>query len=245
MRAAVQNDRVTRVQRLAAIAVAVVLTAASVASCGGDDSDDPDAGSSQPSGSEATTEESGGSAEPEPYLPVPDGVSLTAPGSELRVDEAAVVAWEPRQQLVGVLDLTVTRLERTSFAESFQGWQLDAATRRHSPFFVRATLTNTGETDLGGRAVPLYALAANNTLVEASSFKTNFEPCPGNGVFPEKFGPGATKDVCLVYLVPHRGELTAVSFRPDQDFDPITWTGPIQKVEQEKPKKADRKQKRA
>ena len=35
------------------------------------------------------------------------------------------------------------------------------------------------------------------------------------------------RDVCLVYLAPERGKLTAVSFRPTQEFDPITWTGKV------------------
>jgi hypothetical protein len=28
--------------------------------------------------------------------------------------------------------------------------------------------------------------------------------------------------------VPRQGQLTAVSFRPTQEFDPITWTGELQ-----------------
>ena len=77
--------------------------------------------------------------------------------------------------------------------------------------------------------MPLYAVDPTDTLIQASTFQARFEPCPGNGVFPETFGPGDAKEICLVYLVPDGGELTAVSFRPNQDFDPITWTGPIKK----------------
>jgi hypothetical protein len=33
--------------------------------------------------------------------------------------------------------------------------------------------------------------------------------------------------VCLVYFVPDHGRLVAVSFRPSQDFQAITWTGRI------------------
>ena len=33
------------------------------------------------------------------------------------------------------------------------------------------------------------------------------------------------------------GDLTAVSFRPTQDFDPITWTGELKKPKKPKPDK--------
>ena len=31
----------------------------------------------------------------------------------------------------------------------------------------------------------------------------------------------------MVYLAPDKGKLTAVSFRPSQEFDPIIWTGEL------------------
>ena len=40
---------------------------------------------------------------------------------------------------------------------------------------------------------------------------------------------GATAKVCLVYLAPDKGDLTAVSFRPTQEDAPITWTGELKK----------------
>jgi hypothetical protein len=43
--------------------------------------------------------------------------------------------------------------------------------------------------------------------------------------------------VCLVFLSPNKGDLVAVSFRPTQDFDPITWTGELEKPKPPKPDK--------
>lgn len=214
--------------RLAAV-TAVLLVGGLVSACGADSqepapepSQDPES-STEPSDPSMATDDAA-------HLPVPEDVELTPQGTELSLRQPAVVAWEPRQEVVGVLELTVTRLEQTSFAESFQGWQLDQATRRSTPYFVHATAANVGETDVGGRDVPLYAVAADETLVQASSFQTTFDPCPGNGVFPKRFSPGDSTDLCLVYLVPDGGELTAVSFRPVEDFAPITWTGEVKKV---------------
>ena len=118
-----------------------------------------------------------------------DGVELTAQGSELAVGDSAVVAFEPRQDEVAVLDITVTRLEKTSFEESFSGWQLDAATRKSNPYFVHATVKNVGGTDLGGRPVPLYIVDGRNTLIEASGFASTFKPCPSKAL-PKKFENG-------------------------------------------------------
>ncbi len=210
-----------------------VLTVGLLAGCAGNSESSED----EPSESAASSPSASSTspvADEASYLPAPEGVELTAQGSDLAVGDSAVVAWEPRQELVGVLDITVSRLERTSFDESFEGWQLDAQTRTTTPYFVRVGIENTGDSDVGGRDVPLYAVDPTDTLIQASTFQARFDPCPGNGVFPETFGPGDAKDICLVYLVPDGGELTAVSFRPNQDFDPITWTGPIKKPKADK-----------
>lgn len=215
--------RTSRSSLAGLLAAALLLTACS------DDSGEPDADGSATS----TSSPGSASASATPYLPVPEGVELTPQGTELEVGEEAVVAYEPRQDKVGVLGIRVDRLEQTTFKESFKGWQLDKATRKTSPYFVRATITNEGETSLGGRPVPLYIVDGRNTLIEASSFASRFKPCPSVPL-PKKFGPGKKAEVCLVYLAPDKGELTAVSFRPTQDFNPITWTGELRKVKKAK-----------
>ncbi|MCW2794091.1 MAG: hypothetical protein JWO76_3189 [Nocardioides sp.] len=214
---------------LLGVAVAGVLA---VSGCSGS-VDDPAAG---PSGSPSS---GSASASASPYLPVPDGVELTAQGSELGVGDDAVVAYEPRQKLVGVLDITVTRLEKTTFKKSFDGWQLDDATRKTNPYFVHATIKNVGNTDLGGRGVPLYIVDGANTLIESSRFASTFEPCPSQA-FPKKFKGGDKTKVCLVYLSPDHGDLTAVSFRPSQEFDPITWTGELETPKADGSKKGEK-----
>jgi hypothetical protein len=219
---------------MAGVCLAAVLA---LSGCSGG-SDDPEAtaSSSTPSPSGSTS----APATEKPYLPVPAGVELTEQGSELEVGDHAVVAYEPRQKQVGVLDIQVTRLERTTFKESFSGWKLDEATKKTSPYFVRATVKNVGASDLGGRPVPLYIVDGNNTLVESSTFASTFKPCPSKP-FPDVFKAGDKTDVCLVFLSPDKGDLTAVSFRPTQEFDPITWTGELKSPKSEKPRKHRKK----
>ena len=47
---------------------------------------------------------------------------------------------------------------------------------------------------------------------------------------------GEKTTVCQAYLVPKRGDLKAVSFRPTEDFNPITWVGKV--TEPKKPRSA-------
>ena len=210
------NDRMRLTTRLAGVPVALCLAASLVLSaCSGDDGGTP----------QSSGDDSSPSATETPYLDVPEGVELTAQGSELEVGEAATVAYEPRQNAVGALEIKVTSTEKAAFS-MFEGWELTKETRTTSPYFVRATVENVGDTDLGGRPVPLYIVDGENRLIEFSVFNGTFKPCDGS-TFPEKFKNGDRVKACMVYLAPDKGDLTAVSFRPDQEFDPITWTGEL------------------
>lgn len=224
-----QNDRMRLPARLAAVPTALGLALSLVlTACSGDDG-----------GSGASGDGDSPSAAAAPYLDVPEGVELTAQGSQLELGETATVAYEPRQNAVGALDITVTSTEKASFS-MFEGWELTKETRKTSPYFVRATVENVGDTDLGGRPVPLYIVDGENRLIEASVFTGTFRPCEGS-MFPKKFKNGDRVKACLVYLAPDKGELTAVSFRPDQEFDPITWTGDLTRAGADEKKAGDKK----
>ena len=220
---------------LVGLALASVLV---LSACSGGD-DDPKA--DETSGGTSTT------ASDEPYLPVPDGVELTEQGSELELGDTATVAYEPRQDEVAALEITVTRIDKASF-KLFVGWKLSPETKKTTPYFVHAKVKNVGDTDLGGRPVPVYGVDGTNKLIEASTFASTFKPCPSDPL-PKKFRTGDSVKTCLVYLAPDRGELTAASFRPVEEFDPITWTGKITRPEaldkgkddKEKGKKGDGK----
>jgi len=221
-------------RRLVAIGAASVLSLGVLTGCGGDDKES-DKGDPEPSSGSAST------AVEKPYLPVPSGVELTEPGTEVSVGESAVIAWQPRQDLVGVLDVTVTKLEQTTFAQSFEGWDVKAEQKKKvTPYFVRATVTNRGETNLSKRLVPLYALDSNDTLIEPTKFTDEFKPCSG-GTLPQGFAPGKTAKVCMVYLVGPGQTLAGVTFRPTDDFDAITWTGQVEKLKPGKGKKKKNK----
>ncbi len=216
-------------RRAAAVLAVLALTASGCTGDAGDTALSGAGGSGSSEQSAAASASPGGdgspspSESPKPYLDVPKNVALTEPGTALKVGERGTVAWRLDKKKIGALSVTVTKIEKVTL-EEFVGWRLDQASRNSTPYFVRAKLRNVGRSDLAGRSVPLYAVDKTNTLIQASSFQSSFRPCPSTPL-PKKFVRDKSAQVCLVYLVPKKGTLTAISFRPSNDFNPVTWSG--------------------
>jgi hypothetical protein len=154
-----------------------------------------------------------------------DGVTLTPEGSRLKVGDTARVSWQPTQKKTGVIAVTVTGLLRMPIS-AFSAWRLNGEVRHSTPYFVHATVRNLGRSDLSHVAVPLYLLDHRQTLLQSSTFQARFTPCPSRPL-PANFKRGHQTSVCLVYFAPHHGKLVAISFRPSEDFDAITWQGDV------------------
>jgi hypothetical protein len=214
------NVRVTRRAAGPAVTAGLATVLALVlAGCGGG------SGSSAPSagGSGSGTSSSGGPSGG-PSVSVVDGVTLTRQGTRLHVGQTARVSWQPGKKSAAVAAISVTHVQKMSIS-AFSDWRLDKATQRSTPYFVNATVRNLGKGDLAGMPVPLFLLDQHDTLLQASSFQAEFARCPSRPL-PPKFTRGKKASVCLVYFAPDHGKLAAVSFRPAQDFDAITWSGP-------------------
>lgn len=215
--------------RLLGPLVAALVPALLLSACS--DGEEPEAA---PSGAASESTSQTPEPLPTPDLEVPAGVELSTQGSALELGDTATVAYEVDQSTVGVLDITVTDMRRTTFKESFQGWKLDKQLQKANPYFVEAVFKNRGETDLGGERPPLYIVDGTDTLVESSTFVTEFTACPSTD-FPKTFEPGDRVKRCLVFLAPDAGELVAVSFRPAQEFNPITWSGDVLRLGAKRP----------
>jgi hypothetical protein len=221
----VHNGGVSRRTALTALAA---ISALVLAGCGGrSGSSTPsaggtDSGSSSGSSSLAASSSPGSTSSPT----VVEGVKLTAQGSRLTLGKTARVSWKPDQKTVGVMAMKVTKLQRMPIG-AFSEWRLNPATRKSTPYFVHATVRNLGRSNLSGKAVPLYLLDQRNTLLQQSTFQAEFPPCPSRPL-PAKFTHHKKASVCLVYFAPDHGKLVAISFRPSQDFDAITWRGEVQ-----------------
>lgn len=212
---------------LLAAGLGLVLAGAGLAGCsgGGAPTDEPSSSSSPSEGESAVPGPGEDGSGATAYLDVPDDVELTGQGAVLDLGETAAVAWEPRADLVGALEVTVTEVVEAPLSV-FRGWRLDDSARDAAAYFVTAEFRNVGDTDLSGVGVPLYALDGSMVLVQPSSFEGRFRPCP-SGAFPAGFTPGAQAQVCQVYLLADDGDLSGVAFRPTEAFVPITWTGEV------------------
>ena len=226
--------------RAGAAVTGSILALGLLAGCGGSDDsggerDDATADASSAATSEATEDLSD-------YLPVPSGVTLTEPGTTLGYGEPATIAWRPRQDTVVALDLTVQRIDVTSFEESFEGWVVTKQMKGQVPYFVRVEATNVGATGVGDLLVPVYALSSATSMYEPLDFREEvFEPCPG-GTLPERLRPGKSAELCFVYLLPEAQDLTGAAFDPVGDLEPITWSGEITPIDDGKKRdKQDRK----
>jgi hypothetical protein len=195
-----------------------------LAGCSNTSSSSPPSGSGS-SGPSSPNQSQSQSTTPNSALPLPQGITVTTPGTSLRLGQAATVAWQPDQSTVGVISLTVTGQQRVPI-RAFRDFRLDGATRRSTPYFVKVKVKNLGTSNLSHVPVPLYLLDDQHTLLQASTFQAQFPACPSRPL-PSGFRHGSHTAVCLVYFVPKHGKLVAMSFRPSQDYNAITWHGPV------------------
>ena len=218
-----QNVPVLRVLRRPVLPLAAVTTAAALALAGCSSE-----GATKDAGSSSSSDAASSSASPSPSstVPVPDGTDLTEQGSKLSFGDTGTVIFEPSEGRGTVLQLTVKSVKQGSL-DDFKGFILDDSYKQKaSYYYATVAVKNVGEGDVGGVGVPLWGVNSANTLLPAVNFTTGFKPCSSKPL-PKSFPKGATLSTCLVYLSPDKGKLEAVSYRPSQEFNPITWTGDI------------------
>ena len=208
-------------------AVAVTLAGLTLAGCSG-------------GGDAATSPSPSASPSPSTTVSIPAGQSLTDQGSGLKFGDTATVVFEPTKNAGSVLQLTVDGA-RPGPLSDFKGFILDDPYKKNAHYYyVDVKVKNVGKGDVGGVPVPLWGVNGDNTLLPAVNFTTTFKPCPSKPL-PKTFGPGDTLDTCLVYLSPDKGTLDSVSYRPSQEFNPITWTGALSSPSASPTKKAKKK----
>ena len=136
------NVRVTPTRRTSTALLAVLLPGLLLSGCGESD-DKPKA--------EPTVDLPTGNVE------VPEGVTLTKPGTELDFKERAVVAYEPNTRRKSVISITVESVQAGRISD-FASYRLDDRTKNSRPYYARVSVKNVGTGDLGGAAVPLLAV---------------------------------------------------------------------------------------
>lgn len=157
-----------------------------------------------------------------PDVEVPAGVQLTPAGTSLTVGEPATVVYRVGDSAASAVTVTVTAATAGSI-DDFTFFSLDEASRRSKPYYVSVTVRNDGPAGLGGAALPLYAFDSTGTSIPANDILGSFEPCP-TPTLPTTFLPGASADLCLVYLVPEGRRLRSVNLQTGTVQDAISWT---------------------
>jgi hypothetical protein len=204
--------RIKWVRALVRAAVASLGLSLALAACGGTDT---------PKAAETPSP----AAAQQTDVPVPPGVKLTEYGTNLQFGQPATVAYAPNAQRSTILKMTVLSAAQGTVAD-LNGYTLDDTTRTSTPYYVRVSVENVGEGDVGQTLIPLFLVDNRNTLISASSFTNSFAKCPSMPL-PTTFAPHATQTACLVYLAPDRGTMTGVSFRAVQEYAPIVWKGTV------------------
>ena len=125
-----------------------------------------------------------------------------------------------------MLDIKVTRLEKTTFKKSFVGWDLDAETKKSTPYFVRATVTNLGDDRPRRPAGAAVHRRRQQHPARGDAVRQHVQALPA-GAVPQEVRAGQDVKVCLVYLRPTRATWSPSASGPTQDYDPITWTGEL------------------
>ncbi len=176
---------------------------------------------------------------PEPSPPTAVEETSTEPGTDLDFGDAATLVWQPATSVTGALELSVDSVaEQTQSV--FDGWVRDDVMASARPYFVTVSITNTGESDLGDQAVPLYLRDENDALGAPWTLGGDFTACQ-SGPLPSPFEAGDETEMCLVYLVPDGARMIDMVFEPTEGYDPITWTGDVAKPEKARSGKAGKK----
>lgn len=153
--------------------------------------------------------------------PATTAAATTAPGTTLALGESGTVAWQVDAETTGTVDLVVSRVVRKG-RKVLADWVPEDQIADTTPYFVKASVTNAGETELGGAALPLYLRDASGVLTPAASFGSDFTRCPSTPL-PESFAPGDTADICLVYTLAPKVTADAMTFQPTSSELGVAW----------------------
>lgn len=163
-------------------------------------------------------------SEPTPTVEVPDGVTLTDPGSTLEVGDEGTVVLDLGGGARSVATVRVTDVEEGDI-DDFRFFSLDEQAESSTPYYVDVRVTNQGPSGLGGVTLPLLARTDAPAAHPVSELVGDFESCPDPTV-PENFLAGSSADLCLIYLVPEGEDLVTIDLQPGEPADALRWSLP-------------------
>ncbi|UGQ11639.1 hypothetical protein LO772_33520 [Yinghuangia sp. ASG 101] len=225
-----QSTRIALVSSTAVLAL--VLTA-----CGSDD--DKDGAQAAASATTAfpptatpgdvpspTTTDRGATGEAATNTPVDAGqFPTTAPGTELKVGESAVIPFEQSSKQ-GVLQVTITAIEKGTIGDlTAANIRVNDDQKSSTPYYVRATIKNVSDADLSDASllVPLAALDEAGRDLAFTTVLGSFKKCPLPRA--ENFTNGAEVSGCKMVMAPAGATVAAAGFDLPRKSsgEPVIW----------------------
>jgi hypothetical protein len=147
---------------------------------------------------------------------------LTPQGTTLTLGATARVDYKPDEVRETTLAITVSKVTLAQVSD-FVLFNLNATQRKSNFYYVEMKIDNVGNGTVGGDLVPVWGVSPADVLLPPVSFSSRFKPCTSKPL-PQTFAPGDSLTFCEVYQVKKSGELKALSYRPNQSFNPIVWS---------------------
>jgi hypothetical protein len=115
--------------------------------------------------------------------------------------------------------VAVTRVRRGDIGDLSE-FVLDAESRRSTPYYADARVTNAGGRRLADASVTLWGLDSEGTVRPPAQVVGRFTRCQGAAA--GRLGRGESVRTCFVYLLPRGSSLEAVQYRFN-DKEPYSW----------------------
>ncbi len=145
----------------------------------------------------------------------------TAPGTKLKIGDAAKVRFSANAKKSSMVSLKVTSIGKGQVA-ALDDFNLDAKTKKSNVYYVKVSVKNIGDGDLSGLPVLLYGKVSDDLVVPPVEFGSTFKPCDYQPL-PKGFKKSKRAIVCIVMFAPKKGNIKAVQFRAADNAEPISW----------------------
>lgn len=208
--------------RTASLVAACAAAALLVSACGGDTGGtaSPAAdGTTTTTTTSQTTTSSSAAAKPGGTA----GGDVTAPGTELKIGDRAVVPFKYGTEKTGTIALTVTAIEQGDNADLAKFGDKAAGI---TPFYIRVVVENVGGTDLAHSSLSLRGLGEDGrgtgVIISGDTDRCESETA-GRGFTTA----GAKYETCVLQAAPEGSKIVSASYANGDgyDKDPVVWKG--------------------
>ncbi|MEU5694404.1 hypothetical protein [Actinosynnema sp. NPDC020468] len=155
--------------------------------------------------------------------PQTSSADATAPGTELKVGDRAVVPFKYGTDKSGTIAITVTAIEQGDNADLAK---FGDKAKGITPFYVRVTVENLGGTDLAYSSVSLRGLGedgkSSGVIISGETAK-----CESETAGKDFTTAGVKYETCVLTATREGAKIVAASFDKGDGYDkaPVVWKG--------------------